>query len=265
MSLAALHSTAVDYPKSGQPVRLDAIPKPSHTGRPDWSAPETGSSGPYYLSQSYIGRLYREVNLPALSSPDHESGCRPTSAPEGTSLSLQNVLEAHSGGFISNDRIEIAIHELVMSYLHSRTVELDDKRVEVIWALFQQYVPQLRAICVTFSLTPGRGAVITEKEVVAGTIVAPASNGRVRKERKERISQMREQASILVDDLAMQLRDPGRADSWERLKRAWVGFQLTTIRRDDFGCSSFRLIALHEIFDALRSIENIPSQHGLTV
>jgi RNA-dependent RNA polymerase len=56
--LAQLHSDAVDYPKSGNPVDLRKIPKPDMKVKPDWHAPETISdlSGKYYESMRAIGR-----------------------------------------------------------------------------------------------------------------------------------------------------------------------------------------------------------------
>ena len=64
--LAQLHSDAVDYPKSGEPVKLEQVRKLLPKLKPDWSAPETntGQSARYYPSQSSVGRLFRDVELP---------------------------------------------------------------------------------------------------------------------------------------------------------------------------------------------------------
>jgi RNA-dependent RNA polymerase len=66
--LAELHSNAVDFPKSGRPVRLHEIPMPKHSAKPDWNAPETVQvdyeSGAYYGSTKAIGRLFRSIDLP---------------------------------------------------------------------------------------------------------------------------------------------------------------------------------------------------------
>ena len=57
--LAALHSAAVDYPKSGIPVHHTDVPK-LQGKKPDWSAPETmtGSSENYYPSKRAVGLLF---------------------------------------------------------------------------------------------------------------------------------------------------------------------------------------------------------------
>jgi RNA-dependent RNA polymerase len=59
IELARLHSDAVDYPKSGNPIALNKIPKPLFAQRPDWNAPETGNpnSDRYYESKRAIGCL----------------------------------------------------------------------------------------------------------------------------------------------------------------------------------------------------------------
>lgn len=58
LRLAQLHSDAVDYPKSGQPVPLEKIPRLKFAAKPDWNAPETLTSetAKFYKSQKAIGR-----------------------------------------------------------------------------------------------------------------------------------------------------------------------------------------------------------------
>ncbi|KAI0335366.1 RdRP-domain-containing protein [Cubamyces sp. BRFM 1775] len=68
--LAALHSDAVDYAKSGQPVPIEKIPRTKFPTRPDWNAPETSNTldpSRYYESLRAIGKLYRSIELPAVS------------------------------------------------------------------------------------------------------------------------------------------------------------------------------------------------------
>ena len=69
MTLAQLHSDAVDYPKSSTPVPLQKIPRLKSKTKPDWNQPETmndSRSADYYESQRAIGRLFRAIELPAL-------------------------------------------------------------------------------------------------------------------------------------------------------------------------------------------------------
>jgi RNA-dependent RNA polymerase len=69
MTLAQLHSDAVDYPKGATPVPLEKIPKLKFKARPDWNRPEImndSKSADYYESPRAIGRLFRAIELPAL-------------------------------------------------------------------------------------------------------------------------------------------------------------------------------------------------------
>lgn len=58
LQLAQLHSDAVDYPKSGNPVDIEDIPRPHIRVKPDWHAPETITdlTGKYYTSERAIGK-----------------------------------------------------------------------------------------------------------------------------------------------------------------------------------------------------------------
>jgi RNA-dependent RNA polymerase len=62
--LAELHSTAVDFPKSGTPVPMAALANLIPKVKPDWDAGEMSSdSTRYYVSEKALGRLYREVKM----------------------------------------------------------------------------------------------------------------------------------------------------------------------------------------------------------
>ena len=87
--------------------------------------------------------------------------------------------------------------------------------------------------------------------LVAGSILAATNQRRMR---KERVSQMREQSSMLTDYVSACLKGNDDEDLLEALKRAWTAFRLTAIRPDSFGAASFRLTAMHEVFDAIKSI-----------
>ena len=105
--------------------------------------------------------------------------------------------------------------------------------------------------------TDAGGNLRDEDEVIVGTILAPARDSRLRRQRKEQTSQMREQASILVDYFESAMLQGIERGVEAGLRRAWLSFRLTTICRDAFGCKSFRLIALHAIFDGIKLKENL--------
>src|ERR1700761_7874293 len=67
LKLAQLHSDAVDYQKSGTPVKQREIPRLKFAAKPDWNAPETIDPGEeYYRSERAIGKLFRDITLPAV-------------------------------------------------------------------------------------------------------------------------------------------------------------------------------------------------------
>jgi hypothetical protein len=78
-TLAQIHSNAVDYPKSGQPVQHTEIPKIKIKIRPDWHAPETISdiTGKFYESTRAIGRYV--TRMIECSHTHSSSGCSETS------------------------------------------------------------------------------------------------------------------------------------------------------------------------------------------
>jgi RNA dependent RNA polymerase len=79
MTLATLHSDAVDYPKSGQPVSIKKIPKLKFPEKPDWNAPETiaSASSRFYKSRTALGRLFRAIKLPAVQRRTRRSTNQP--------------------------------------------------------------------------------------------------------------------------------------------------------------------------------------------
>ena len=96
-----------------------------------------------------------------------------------------------------------------------------------------------------------------EAEVVIGTIVAKTSQPRLR---KEAMSQMRDQTTILAAELregvsACDGDDEGTTNYLDSLRRAWTAYKLSTMRPQLFGSRSFGLIALGEIFDCIKRID----------
>lgn len=219
--------------------------------KPDWNAPElvegTGT-GLYYESRRYIGRLYREVQLsvPRVRAPPACLVSEP--------LSSSAILECfRSGNFTPRDPIETAVHKRVAEFMDvdlvtRRTIQ----RIEGLTVAFNDYVQTLRHISVSFNISHRRTARLMEEEIVAGTIVAQSSQPRIR---NEAMSQMREQGSILVNRIAVELAGPEEEDKFESLKRAWIAYRISTLRPDAFGFRSFGLLAMHEVFDAIKSIE----------
>ena len=93
---------------------------------------------------------------------------------------------------------------------------------------------------------------LTKEEVVVGTIVAPCSQPR---RRRDLMSQMRDQATTLVDGVRYELEGEEGTLPEQSLQRAWIAYRLAEMEGDAFGARSLAWIALGEIFEAVREIE----------
>ncbi|KAI0704900.1 RdRP-domain-containing protein [Cytidiella melzeri] len=252
--LSALHSDAVDYPKSGQPVSLQGLPRLKFRIQPDWHAPETITPDPsrYYQSPRAIGRLFRDIDLPAVSTVRNVQRRQRRILQEDEVATLDDILRsyaedepedhpayeavfAHVSGFINNDRYEEGI-------------------VAEMWDLFGNYKSQLQSICADHTLSNAKNAMLTEEEAVVGTIVAKCSQPR---KRKDLMSKMREQTANLVDDTQAEIAGEDGILPQKRLERAWVAYRLAVLEGEEetFGARSFAWVALGEVFDAIKVIE----------
>lgn len=250
--LAELHSKAADYPKTGTPVTMQEIPRSKLDSRPDWSAPEVqdGDTRVYYESQRWIGRLYREINL---TVPEvAKAGSRKSH----TFPSIDNVIDIfNKNKFPTDDPVEEALRVRITPYVAS-PYRYSRKRIEPVWDCFRSYVTSLRTLCTTFSLVQRHAAMLSEEEVVVGTIVAQTNQPHMR---KERMAKMRDQAGQLVARTAERMIGSDRGDRKEArreaVKRAWVAFRVSTMQPDAFGSRSFGLIAIRELVVALKELE----------
>ncbi|CAL1696034.1 unnamed protein product [Somion occarium] len=253
--LSDLHSNAVDYPKSGRPVPVDKIPKLKHRVRPDWNAPETLVEGSklaekFYESSRAIGRLFRAIDLPASQTVQTAQRAQRRRLREG-SASLQDILEGfHAAEPVEDDEVSLAVYERVTQFIAVGR-HPDDIIVEL-WELFEQYASQLRTICADHTVSNSRDAMLTEEEAVVGTIVAKSSQPR---KRKDNMSKMRERTAPLVQGVGQQIEGDEGILLERSLERAWVAFRIANLEQDSFGAKSFGWIALGEIFDAIKKIE----------
>lgn len=185
MTLSDLHSDAVDYAKNGQPVPLEKIPKLKMRTRPDWNAPETSmtlDSKNYYTSSRAIGRLFRAIDLPAIHSLQDAQHDQRIRIRLGQSANMEEVItNFHAAEPFEDDELTFTVYERVTGFI--AVGRHDDDLVGEIWELFQQYASQMQSICADHTLSKARNAMLTEEEVVVGTIVAKCSQPR-----KQRIS-----------------------------------------------------------------------------
>ncbi|KAI0348632.1 RdRP-domain-containing protein [Trametopsis cervina] len=254
MKLSALHSDAVDYPKSGQPVPLANLPRLKFKSKPDWHAPETITPDPekYYESNRAIGLLCREIELPAVEKVKRIQRAQRRQLQQNETYSEQEVYDF----FVDGELTDHAVYEATSAHVAGfiQLGRFAEELVAEMWELFENYRSQLQTICVDHTLSNARDAMLTEEEAVVGTIVAKCSQPR---KRKDLMSKMREQTSTLVDDIVGAMAGEEGIMPEKVLERAWVAFRLAALEGEyeTFGAQSFAWVALGEIFGAIKAIE----------
>ncbi|KAH8102595.1 RNA dependent RNA polymerase-domain-containing protein [Cristinia sonorae] len=257
--LSQLHSDAVDYPKSGNPVSLTKLPRKRFKQRPDWDAPETKDSADtteYYKSHRHIGRLFREISLPALPEAQRVQRDQRRRLREEEQWSLEDVLNAFEDDYEDNeedpDMVREAVQQRVLGFIPLGSH--DDGLVAEVWELFNNYRSQLQTICADNTVSRNRSAMLTEEEAVVGTIVEKCSQPRWR---RDQISKLREQTHALVQSVAHQLEGEIGTLPEKSLERAWVAYRMSLLMEEGyFGARSFGWFALRQVFDAIKVIEN---------
>jgi RNA-dependent RNA polymerase len=136
----------------------------------------------------------------------------------------------------------------------------DDDLVAEIWELYCNYASQLQTLCADHTLSHERNAMLTEEEAVVGTIMAKCSQPR---KRKDLMSKMREQATTLVDGVRFDISGEEGTLPGKSMERAWVAFRIASMEDETFGARSFAWIAMGEIFDAIRTIEESEGLYDL--
>lgn len=254
LKLGDLHSDAVDYPKSGQPVSLDKIPKLKFKAKPDWNAPETliSDSANFYESQKVIGRLFRSIELGPVLQTTHREARRNKVQARGE-LSLEEIMnDFHLDGISGKeDPMRDVVEDRVTEFIDTRP--LDETAVEHTSELFCRYASELRTICASHSLSYTRSAMLTEEEVMVGTIVAKCSQPR---KRKDLMSRLREQTTLLVNEIREELMGDEDCPLEDGLMRAFVAWELSNIEQNNFGAKSFGWIALGVVFEVIKDIED---------
>ncbi|KAI0004273.1 RNA dependent RNA polymerase-domain-containing protein [Russula compacta] len=256
IKLCQIHSDAVDYPKSGTAVALNTVPKPKSELKPDWHAPETvdlddlDASLGFYRSQKAIGQLFRAIDLPDVrnhNSAAHQK--RRHIRDDKTETDLDDVFAALCIGDREDDPIESAVEDRVAEFIavdpHSDSVRLAIESLD-------RYSIELQGICACNALQRRKAAMLSEEEAVIGTIVAKCPQ---RRRRREAIAQLREQTSYLVKSVRDELSGDDDTSQYEWLATAWTAWKVSRHLKDRFGSHSYGWIALGEVFDAMKAIE----------
>ncbi|KZT74711.1 RdRP-domain-containing protein [Daedalea quercina L-15889] len=253
--LSQLHSDAVDYPKSGNPVPVERIPKLKFRAKPDWNAPETHTSESknWYESQRAIGRLFRSIELPALRTVARAARFQRRHMDDSPEYSPEDIVaEFRASGANGDDFVLRTVEFRIMELIPLSEDSISEDVIVTMGQLLDSYTSQLRGICAAHALSYARSAILTEEEALIGTIVAKTSQPR---KRKDMMSRLREQTSSLVKAVRAEISGPDGTPSETSLERAWVAYKVALIQGDYFGARSFAWVALGEIFDAIRDIE----------
>ncbi|KAI0307864.1 RdRP-domain-containing protein [Multifurca ochricompacta] len=253
IKLCRIHSNAVDYPKSGTPVTLNTVPKPKSERKPDWNAPETvdlDASHDFYQSQKAIGRLFRAIDLSDVQI--HNSAARQQRRrlrDDPLEADLDEVFAALCIGDQQGDPLELAVENRVAQFIntdpHSKFVALAIDSLE-------RYSMELQGICACNALQRHKDAMLSEEEAVIGTIVAKCSQ---RRRRREAMAQLREQTNYLVRSVRDELAGDDETSQLDWLATAWAAWKVSQHLKYKFGANSYGWIALGEVFDAMKAIE----------
>jgi RNA-dependent RNA polymerase len=252
IKLCQVHSDAVDYQKNGTPVEISTVPKPQSDSRPDWHAPETvdlDSSPNFYESQKAVGKLFRAINLPEVPRNSAARRKRQHIQDDAPDADLDEVFAALCIGDRHNDPLESAVEGRVEEFIelapHSRSVTL-------VVDILGRYSLALQGICSCNALQRHKNAILSEEEAVIGTIAAKCSQ---RRKRKDAIGQLREHTGNLVKSVRDELSGDEESTHYDRLATAWAAWKVSRHFKDRFGALSYGWIALGEIFDAMKAIE----------
>lgn len=254
IKLCQIHSDAVDYPKSGTPVTMNTVPRPKSDLKPDWNAPETvdlDSSINFYQSQRAIGKLFRAIHLPEVQT--HVRAARQMRLQvreDQPEADLDEIFAALCMGDIEGDPLESAVESRVAEFI--LVDDPDSESVKLVIESLDRYSRELQGICACNSLQPHKAAPLSEEEAVVGSIVAKCSQ---RRKRKDAMSQLREQTGFLVKYVRDELSGDDDSSQHDWLKTAWTAWKVSRQLKDRFGAHSYGWIALSEVFDAIRAIE----------
>ncbi|KAH7883307.1 RNA dependent RNA polymerase-domain-containing protein [Phlebopus sp. FC_14] len=236
LKLAEMHSQAVDYPKNGNKVDIQDMPRNLIKFKPDWHKAEQESphQTDYYESTRALGHLYRNIELEKL--------------PEITAN-------------MTGDPISRELERQIRRHLQGRRRESDTEWLD---SVFSSYHDELVYMSTTYTLAGVAGARLLEEELVVGTILAKCSQKRYR---KDRVYAMKENVGFLVQDTRRELVGTMEEASEEELRTnlasGWAAWEYSTLKtygseKPPFGICSFGLIALGVVLECLERLGSLP-------
>lgn len=253
ITLAELHSDAVDFPKTGKNADQGRIPRIPRE-KPDWHAGEFEKlSDGYYRSTKAIGHLYRDFELPAVSEAHREARRQKQrfNRNEGQ-LPTHAIRFTYPTRADSNDLLTRVLRNLLEEFVDLPQDTTDGVLVDMV-NVYNGYTEQLHFSCQEYSLHPRDP--LTEEEAVAGTIVERTTQP---PHRRNLIAKLRNETEELVENVRQTLAgEEGQSNDEERLLRTWAAWSISRqLESERFGARSFGLIALAFAFDTVKQMES---------
>ncbi|KAL0067955.1 hypothetical protein AAF712_005124 [Marasmius tenuissimus] len=224
MKMAELHSLAVDYPKSGNPVPIQQIPRRNNTLLPD----------------CYREAL-RDIKLDAPQHASHEGRAQRRSLRRerhDDEDDLDEIAVMLDEVNLEDDPLYDAVASRVAEFTDDAEAPMDEDSEEHISNLFRGYRSELEAIS------------------VVGTIVANTSQPR---KRLDHIGKLREDTETLVRSVRDSLEGDDDVLPGECLQQAFFAWRfaryLCSKPKPQFGARSFWWVTLGAVFEGVKEIE----------
>ncbi|KAE9396411.1 RdRP-domain-containing protein [Gymnopus androsaceus JB14] len=259
LRLADLHSQAVDYPKTGNPVQFFSIPKRNKYNKrlPDWYAPETMEvidESRFYHSHKAIGRLFRDIDLNS-SAKDDVSLANHIDDEDQEDIPLDELttlMQSFSMSGSELDKLYRSIESYTAQFIDENQEQDDTSEVH---EMFLQYCTDLQRICSMHNLSRSKSHLLTEEEAVVGTILfntAVSSSTR-----NDHIRKVREETDVLVRGIYDTLYGAYFTPK-QYVVRAFCSFRLATVyaqrKNPVFGAKSFWWVTLGTLFDSVGEV-----------
>jgi len=263
LTLAKLHSDAVDYPKTGTPVPMEKVPSVK-APFPDWSKPEVLNKeerSNYYKSDKALGVLYRDIQLfdPVSNRRTRRSRTYDNfNGTDGDKEGDDSLGKEYGMAGMDKDAVYQAVISRVERYIRkedSQYSQSKEMHKNVAEGIFVSFASHLEQICASHTLS-NKYERLSEAEAILGVITERTTATR---RRLELMAKLRERTSQLVTDVLWELQlGEQSGDGSDRLCLALAAWELSydKIAGKEFGGWSFWWVCLGAVFRAMEGDED---------
>ncbi|GAA5981898.1 hypothetical protein JCM11641_001935 [Rhodosporidiobolus odoratus] len=241
LTLAELHSTAVDYPKTGQPVRIKSLPitpsklKPNFMAGEYW-AHQKGNEKRFYTSDKALGQLFRAIPL-------KDTQPKPWQHDDDTLDPSRTITTA------------LAAASLCSSSLPQLPTRSPSKLKQEMRHLLVAFLPEIGYIASTHTLSKRPDRYLSEVEVYLSAIAAPAKQPR---QRQDLVARLQLATSELFDRFCDEISGwygEEELELEEQVKRACAAWQVALEAGEEYGVKTFGFLSLQLLLDGLKRLE----------